>query len=252
MSEFVTTEVQILGNRYVIIEDNIQSNDITSDFFDPNYTVAAHTGKYIWEGCWVFLEYLNEQMGQEFRGKRIIELGSGTGLLGVALAAHGARVVCTDLTPIVDGILAKNIDGNRKSASADESPESWLNGKPVGDVGGTLAALSLDWTLPLDPQLPGAFDCDHVLAAETVWLEELIVPFVETFVALLHRSSSRKGFFEFLDRSVTDTNVFTSIDKLFAEFQTRGCACKKVYSKSSQKLKGKLAHVFVISLPEEK
>jgi hypothetical protein len=48
---------------------------------------------------------------------------------------------------------------------------------------------------------------------------------------------------------VTDTNVFASIEQMFAEFESRGCTCTKVYSKSSQKLKEKLAHVFVISLP---
>ncbi|MCL4419402.1 hypothetical protein M1146_04845 [Patescibacteria group bacterium] len=43
-----------------------------ADFFNPSYTVAAHTGNYVWEGCWVFVDFLKESLGEKIKGKKII------------------------------------------------------------------------------------------------------------------------------------------------------------------------------------
>lgn len=44
-------------------------------------------------------------------------------------------------------------------------------------------------------------DSEVIIAVETVWLKELIVPFVTTFVSLLREGVPNKtGYFVFLDR----------------------------------------------------
>ena len=35
----------------------------------------------IWEGSWVMIDLLKGQLGDDLRGKRVVELGSGTGLI---------------------------------------------------------------------------------------------------------------------------------------------------------------------------
>lgn len=54
----------------------------------------------------------------------------------------------------------------------------------------------------MQKQISEPFEFDFVFAAETVWLAELICPFVDTFVSLLKKSNEKIGYFEFLDRYV--------------------------------------------------
>ena len=60
-----------------------------------------------------------------------MELGSGTGITGIFMAAHGCLVHCTDLEEIATGILQENIDLNR------DIIEGRNNGKAI--------SFGLDW-----------------------------------------------------------------------------------------------------------
>ena len=54
-------------------------------------------GVALWPACCALSTYLANVYGEDFfRGKRVIELGSGAGLLGIALAKLGAEVTLTD------------------------------------------------------------------------------------------------------------------------------------------------------------
>jgi predicted nicotinamide N-methyase len=44
----------------------------------------------------------------ELQGKRVLELGAGIGLVGLALAHAGASVICTDLPQVIP-VLQHNI-----------------------------------------------------------------------------------------------------------------------------------------------
>lgn len=57
---------------------------------DPN-----HLGMTVWDGGIVLSKYIEYQrvLGNlHLRGKRVVELGSGTGIVGIAAAALGAQV----------------------------------------------------------------------------------------------------------------------------------------------------------------
>lgn len=43
------------------------------------------------------------------KGKKILELGSGLGLIGIALAKAGAHVTCTDMAQVLPALQA-NVD----------------------------------------------------------------------------------------------------------------------------------------------
>ena len=50
----------------------------------------------------------------DFSGRRVLELGSGTGVAGLAAGLCGARVVLSDL-PAAAPLLQRNVDRNRRS-----------------------------------------------------------------------------------------------------------------------------------------
>jgi hypothetical protein len=65
----------------------------------------------------------------------------------------------------------------------------WSNAAAIGALGGSVTVAPLDWTIPIEEQLrdggPDPRHADVILAAETVWLEELVEPFVGTVVEIL-------------------------------------------------------------------
>jgi len=73
-----------------------------------------NVGLVVWQGAFVLIEYLLRTFPPEhWKDKRIIELGAGTGLAGIALAKLGAQVALTDMEhvlPILRENVATNLD----------------------------------------------------------------------------------------------------------------------------------------------
>jgi len=107
--------------------------------------------------------------------KRVLELGSGTGLVGIAAAAvFGALVTLTDL-PEIEGNLKRNVDANSDA---------------IVRRGGTAYSGVLDWrnpnviTLPEGLHEPGKFPV--ILAADSLYSEghpQLLVQTIDTWLA---------------------------------------------------------------------
>lgn len=69
------------------------------------------TGGSVWEAAEVLAELLSEEPGR-VRGRRVLELGAGCGLLGIVAGALGAREVT--LTDEVLFMMAYNVEANFK------------------------------------------------------------------------------------------------------------------------------------------
>jgi len=66
-------------------------------------------GSVLWDGGYLLSKYLEQEYGVlGLTGKKIIELGSGTGLVGIVASLLGADVTLTDREEVLD-ILTENV-----------------------------------------------------------------------------------------------------------------------------------------------
>jgi predicted nicotinamide N-methyase len=141
--------------------------DIPSDFGSIEITIhepaltSDNLGFKTWAASYVLARQLLSYDPASFGSGPIqaLELGSGTGLVGMAAAAvWGLPVVLTDLPLIVEN-LARNVDSNAKV---------------IASTGGKAVAVVLDWESPTQLQLqddtPANFPI--VLAADSIYSDQ--------------------------------------------------------------------------------
>ena len=106
---------------------------------EADETPRHGTGTMIWECGIVLAGYLMHSQGLQLGGRCVIELGSGSGVAGLAAAALGAQAVLTDLDPVAR-LLRANVR---------------LNAEAVQHAGGAADVRVLDWS---DAPPPAADD----------------------------------------------------------------------------------------------
>jgi len=101
-----------------------------------------HTGTRIWDGAWLHRTWALRNPSV-FRGRSVVELGAGCGLLGVSVACHcgPTSVTMTDFrghfesSHTVMDLLRDNVAGNLAKVAP----------------GTTVRVLELDWSQPTEP-----------------------------------------------------------------------------------------------------
>ncbi len=122
--------------RPVVLNDGGDHRSTTFSLRGKSFTMqeqpSSHNhGLVVWDSAKAILEYFdfNPRVLSSLHGKRILELGSGTGLVGIALSnIVGAEVTLTDLPSVLSSLKA-----NAASNMPDPSD------------GGSLRVLSLPW-----------------------------------------------------------------------------------------------------------
>ncbi|CAJ1329271.1 unnamed protein product [Effrenium voratum] len=123
----------------------------------------ADTGNSIWDGA-VALAKVLERQPQLVRGRKVLELGAGRGLAGLAASALGADVVLTDLAYCREAMeqAVRLTTGSQAlvSSRVEVAELDWLQAEAFFES---------------RPELK----LDVVLAADVVWLMDLVEPLAD-------------------------------------------------------------------------
>lgn len=132
---------------------------------------------------------------------KILEIGSGTGLVGIAAAATlGAKVTITDLSHVISN-LQFNVEANAGILAAN---------------GGCVQVAPLHWGEAIDPELIEQ-DFDLILASDVVYHDHLYDPLIQTLKGFLLGGGNPKMVFlmAHLRRWKKDSTFFRKARKLF-------------------------------------
>ena len=117
-------------------------------------------GHVVWDAAIALCKFFDTKYfasNFSLAGKRIIELGAGTGVVGLAAALHGAHATITDLPALME-LMQKNIDHNASVLKASATAKCLAWGTDVSDV-----------------DTP-----DMILFADCIYYEESLEPLVKT------------------------------------------------------------------------
>lgn len=152
---------------------------------DGSGRAGEGTGLVIWDASVVLAKTLELHKDKWCSGKRVLELGAGSGLAGLSAAALGAgRVLLTDLHYALPN-LQRNVDSNSLAGRFSSGTE--------------VSVAELDWS---NRDTWTAERYDIVLAADVVWIEALIPDFVSALkhvadgsniVLFAHRSRTTRA-----------------------------------------------------------
>ncbi|KAL9432521.1 hypothetical protein AB3S75_027538 [Citrus x aurantiifolia] len=127
------------------------------------------TGSVMWDSGVVlgkFLEHAVDSGMLLLHGKKIVELGSGCGLVGCIAALMGAQVILTDL-PDRLRLLKKNIENNLRH----------------GDLRGSAVVTELTWGYDPDQELIQPLP-DYVLGSDVIYSEGAVGDLLDTLLQL--------------------------------------------------------------------
>ncbi|XP_056099074.1 EEF1A lysine methyltransferase 3-like [Rhinichthys klamathensis goyatoka] len=152
-----------------LFEDSFSAEN-TYRVSGQNITIHQHycanlgVSASVWDSA-LHLCQLFEKESLDLSGKRIIELGAGTGLVGIVAARLGAHVTITDL-PLALAQIESNVACNAPLSG-------WPSGAP--------AVFPLSWGRDLDCFSSG---WEFVLGADIVYMPETFPLLVDTLVHL--------------------------------------------------------------------
>eukprot|EP00833_Pecoramyces_ruminatium_P018809 jgi/Orpsp1_1/1192841/evm.model.d7180000096265.2 len=90
----------LINNHLLKIKQNL----------DNEININQNTGNLVWDGAYILANYLYHL---KLRDKKCIELGCGTGLVGITAWTYGAEVTLTDIEeviPLVKENVSMNVD----------------------------------------------------------------------------------------------------------------------------------------------
>jgi predicted nicotinamide N-methyase len=198
-SDFVRKRIQTLGWRNRYSQDEYYPIEMGASNFSVLQVQRGElegtygTGATVWPAAVVMLKYLERHSESLLKGKKVIDLGAGTGVTSIGAAVLGARhVICTDGEASVIQLARDNIErasqqlGGQPTDSESNEPSSSVSSLTIADCKVDVQAY---WWGAGTIQNDDA--CDVILIADCV-LPKLypIAPLVEALDQLLVRPNA--------------------------------------------------------------
>lgn len=158
-----------------------------------------------WPGGYLLSDYVLSTIDQSikqpnntafniFKGRRVVELGAGIGLTSVLMdRLIDCSIVCTDFEPKVLNNILFNLSNHQSNNHSIETYDDWKSRMVTqsdDQTSNQWSVACVDWTL-IDESFLAQFDADCLIAAETTYIPELLVPFAETVACLLRLAKKR-------------------------------------------------------------
>ncbi|KAK0523591.1 Protein-lysine N-methyltransferase efm6 [Tilletia horrida] len=186
-----------------------------SAFFDVHLhqDVAKGCGGRIWPAAEVLGAYLArepERWRMAWEGREVLELGSGTGLLGLLCARMGLgkRVLITDQDAMMQ-LMQRNLELNEEVSAAEAEVEAGREGRR--GLPTPCEVRELNWGEPLPADVPAKPEV--LLLADCVYLEIAFQPLVDTMVEL--STPETEILFCYQKRRKADKRFFMLLKKHF-------------------------------------
>ncbi|XP_005070625.1 protein N-lysine methyltransferase METTL21A [Mesocricetus auratus] len=188
-------------------------------FSFANHTIQIHqdwrqlgVAAVVWDAAIVLSTYL-EMGAVELRGCSAVELGAGTGLVGIVAALLGAHVTITDRQVALE-FLKSNVEANLPS-----------------HIQPKVVVKELTWGQNLESFSPGEFDL--ILGADVIYLEDTFTDLLKT---LEHLCSSRSVILLACRiRYERDNNFLMMLERQFAVSKVHYDPEKDVHIYKAQK-----------------
>lgn len=185
---------------------------------------ARRTIGSLWASAPCLVDWLakdSARIEQYARGKRVIELGAGLGLVGTALSKLGAtHVTMTDL-PQQLPLLRQNLAANFAREECDEESDEGRREEEEEDVGdggrgvyrgGAVVATALPWGAERLPPPHAEQRFDLIVATDVTYDAELVPPLAKTIFALLHANEGAGALLALPHRSEFEPPVLGGND----------------------------------------
>ncbi|KAJ7507453.1 putative methyltransferase-domain-containing protein [Mycena galericulata] len=164
-------------------------------------------GGVAWPAGEVLAHYLVKQGPTALQGKNVLELGAGTGLVGLIAAILGGTVYLTDQAPLLN-IMRDNVVINKLSSCCIVTELNW--GEPI----------------PADIPRP-----DIILAADCVYFEPAFPLLVQTLGDLV--DGNTEVLFCYKKRRKADKRFFALLKKKFKWSEVPDDPARVTYSRES-------------------
>ncbi|KAJ7873281.1 putative methyltransferase-domain-containing protein [Mycena olivaceomarginata] len=207
------------GSDVSIVPDQLPSvrhgEKLQLSFPGPDSTITVDLildaspgcGGVAWPAGEVLSQYIVQRGPQSLRGKNVLELGSGTGLVGLVAAMLGGTVYLTDQAPLLN-IMRENVQVNKLSHLCVVEELNW--GEPI----------------PADIPRP-----DVILAADCVYFEPAFPLLVQTLCDLVGEDT--EVLFCYKKRRKADKRFFALLKKKFRWDDVSDDPARATYSRES-------------------